>query len=179
MKEIRGLSVASADRLLKGLDMSVSDLMWRISMEHDAAVRAIPVLRNRIGPGSNTSFSEMQGHIPLAESLIKDLINPVAARLCPDLVLPKSLAANDLVLLDQNPIVRRAPETEGLWVVHESGGMRVRYLRMDGERLYVPNELTLEDPRKWHSISLAGLNLLDIVKARIVWFSREIEKPVW
>jgi hypothetical protein len=188
LKNMRALSTCSADRLMRALDLTVSDLLWRVSTEPDAQVRAIPVIRDRIGPGTNAVFTVIRGHIPLPESLLIGLVDPLAARLAPDLVLPRALAAHDLVLLDQNPVARSAPaNSSSAWVVNEGAGAQVRYLRLDRHqkidsdrqndaRLYVADEVTLEDRRKWHAIALYGRNILDIVRARIVWFGREMEK---
>ena len=176
LKKIRALSTAAADRLMRTLDIRITDLLWRVSSERDADVRAIPLLRNRIGPGTDAVFTEIRGHIPLPLSLVRDVVEPLAARLGPDLVLPKPLAAHDLVLLDQNSRLRETPGGNSIWVVSEGAGLRVRYLRMEGARLYVANEVTLDDPRKWHAIPLQGRNILDIVRARIVWMGREMEK---
>ena len=176
LKNIRGLSTDSADRLLRALDLRVADLMWRVSSEPVEDVRAVPLLNNRIGPGSNAVFTAIRGFVPLPQSLLRDLVDPLAARLGPDMVLPKTLAAHDLVLLDQNPAVRAAPGHSDIWVVSEGAGLRVRYLRMGDTRLSIANEVTLEDPGQWNSIPLQGQNILDIVRARIVWMGRELEK---
>jgi hypothetical protein len=176
LKKIRGLSTAAADRLMQTLDIRITDLLWRVSSERDADVRAIPLLRNRIGPGTNAVFTEIRGHIPLPQSLVRDVVEPLAARLGPDLVLPKPLAAHDLVLLDQNPRLRETPGEKSIWIVSEGAGLRVRYLRMEGARLCVANEVTLDDPGKWHAVPLEGRNILDVVRARIVWMGREMEK---
>jgi hypothetical protein len=176
LKNIRSLSLGSADRLMQALDIHAADLMWRVSTELEVAVRAVPIIRSRIGPGADASFSVYQGYIPLPQSLLKGVVDPLAARLGPDLVMPEALAAHDLVLLDQNPQARAAPGGRTFWVVSEGDGLRVRYLRMGGTRLYVANEVTLEDPPKWNSVPLQGRNILDIVRARIVWMGREMEK---
>jgi hypothetical protein len=177
LKNIRVLSTGAADRLMQALDVGVPDLLWRVSTEPDAGVREIPIIRNRIGPGSDAVFSVIRGYFPLPESLLRGLVDPLAARLGPDLVLPKALAAHDLVLLDQNPRVRAEPGGgASVWVVKESASLSIRYLRMRGASLCLANEVTLEDPQQWHSIPLAGRNILDIVRARIVWICREMEK---
>jgi hypothetical protein len=161
---------------MRALDLRVSDLLWRISTEPDADVRAIPMLKNRIGPGADADFTAIHGHIPLPEWLLAGVVDPLAARLASDLVLPRALAAHDLVLLDQNPLIRAAPGYNGIWVVSEGSGLRVRYLRWEAARVRIADEVTLEDPQKWHSIPLQGRNILDIVRARIVWIGREMEK---
>ena len=176
LKKIRVLSTGSADRLMRALDLQTADLLWHFPTENNSGVCAIPMIRNRIGPGTSADLTVMQGHIPFLRAHLKELVNPVAARLGPDLVLPRALAVHDLVLLDQNPIRRSAPGPQGVWVVAEGAGLRVRYLRMAGNHLYVANEVSLEDPQKWHPIPLQGRNILDIVRARIVWMGREMEK---
>jgi hypothetical protein len=175
LKNIRALSTESADRLMHALDLTVPELLWRYSNEVEAGVRAVPVIRNRIGPGTEAVFSIFRGYTPLPVSLVKGLIQPVAARLAPDLVLPKLLAANDLVLLDQNAQVRQEPGGKNCWVVADSSGLRVRYVRLGEGKVYLANEATLSDPRSWQSIPLAGRDILDIVRARIVWIGREME----
>jgi hypothetical protein len=176
LKRIRVLSMGSADRLMRALEVQTSDLLWHFSTESNAGVCAIPMIRNRIGPGTSADLTIIQGHIPFLRAHLKDLINPVAARLGPDLVLPRALAVHDLVLLDQNPCRRLAPGCRSVWVVAEGAGLRVRYLRVDGGNLYVATEGSLEDPEKWYPTPLQGRNILDIVRARIVWMGRELEK---
>jgi hypothetical protein len=175
LKRIRTLSNGSADRLMAALGLSVSDLLWRVAAEPDAGIQAIPVVRNRIGPGTDPVFTVTRGFVPISRSLLTGLADPVAARLGPDLVLPKALAPHDLVLLDQNPLLRASPVGRRLWVVKEEGGLRVRYLRLGGTRLYIANETTVDDPQKWLSVPLKGRNIQDIVRARIVWVGRELD----
>jgi hypothetical protein len=179
LKGIRSLSTGSADRLMSGLGIRVSDLLWGIpaagTPDKDARVSAVPLLRNRIGPGTAGILTVFRGNIPMPGWLLKNLIEPVAARLAPDLVMPAPLAANDLVLLDQNPLVRAAPSGNGVWIVAEGAGLRARYLRLAGARLYVGNEATRSDPQQWLSIPLQGRNILEIVRAYIVWIGREME----
>lgn len=176
LKGIRSLSTNAADRLMHVLNIRVADLLWHISTEPEAGSEAIPIIRGRIGPGSDAVFSEFRGHFTLPRRLLKGLLDPLVARLGPDLVLPHAFAAHDIVLLDQNPERRVAPGSNGVWVVTEDAGLRIRYLQVEGSRICVANEVTLRDPRKWHSIPPPGQNILDIVRARIVWMGREMEK---
>jgi hypothetical protein len=175
LKNIRTFSNESADRLMRVLDIRVPDLLWHVSGEGAEHVCAVPIIRNRIGPGTEAIFTAFRGNMPMPGWLIEHLVEPITARLAPDLVLPAALAANDLVLLDQNPAVRAAPGGDGVWIVAEGAGLRARYLRMDGARLYVGNEVTRGDPQQWLSIPLQGRNILEIVRARIVWIGRKME----
>jgi hypothetical protein len=79
------------------------------------------------------------------------------------------------VLLDQSPALRASPGGRRLWVVKEEGGLRVRYLRLGGTRIYIANEATVDDPQRWLSVPLKGRNILDIVRARVVWVGRELD----
>jgi hypothetical protein len=174
LKRIRTPSTSSADRLMEALGLRVPDLLWRATTDRDFGVQAVPIMRNRIGPGTDASLEMTRGFVPLPESLLRDLVDPIAARVGPDLVLPKALTAHDLVLLDQNPGCRNSPSPESIWVVSEGAGLRLRYIRADGDQLFIANEMTLDDPRRWQSISRMGRNILDVVRAKIVWMSREM-----
>jgi hypothetical protein len=175
LKNIRALSMNSADRLMQALDLSLPDPLWQFPDGMDAGVRVVPVIRDPIGPGMDASLSIFQGNLPFPEGLVKYLVRPVAARLAPDLVLPKPLAANDLALLDQNPADRRQPSENHCWVVADGPGLRIRYVRLGGAMVYLANEPTVGDPRSWQSIPLAGREILDVVRARIVWIGRKME----
>lgn len=175
LKNARAFSVGSHDRLLRALGLGVPDLLWSMPGEGDSQVHAVPIMRSRIGPGTETSLTEYRGHVPMPGWLVKDLVGAVTARLAPDLVLPAALAANDLVLLDQNPAGRARPWEGGLWVVETAAGLRARYLRASGASIYVGNETTRGNPEQWSAIPLGGRNILDVVRARIVWVSRKME----
>jgi hypothetical protein len=177
LKQIRSLSTDSADRLMHALELSVPALLWRFPAESETQVRAVPVLRNSVGPGTEAAFTIFRGYVPFPARLVEGLVEPVAACLGPDLVLPNPLAAKDLVLLDQNPAVRAKPAGAGYWVVADGTGLRVRYVRLSGTKVFLPNEANLKDPSTWQSISLRERNIQEIVRARIVWISREMEGP--
>jgi hypothetical protein len=119
------------------------------------------------------TFVVYRGTMPFPAGLLEGVVDPLAARLAPDLVLPRELAANDIVLLDQNPVIRQNPLGSGVWLIENEGGVFARYLRRNGSELYIANSLTLEHPDRWHAIE-PWRNILDIVRARIVWIGREI-----
>src|ERR1700689_4398778 len=87
-KNIRAFSNNSADRLMRVLDIRMPDLLWQISGEGAVHVRAVPIIRNRIGPGTETIFTVFRGNMPMPGRLVEHLVEPLTARLAPDLVLP-------------------------------------------------------------------------------------------
>jgi hypothetical protein len=174
LKQIRALSPASADRLMQALGVTLPELMWRSTDEKSSAVRIVPMLRHRIGPGMDAALSTVRGFMPFAARAVEGLVQPVAAQLSPDLVLPGALSANDLILLDQNPLVRAEPRGESCWVVAERGGLRVRYVKRGGTKIYLANEATVRDPKLWVAVALGDQGVTDIVLARVVWFGRDV-----
>jgi hypothetical protein len=176
LKRVRSLSTDSADRLMRALNLTAEDLLWAALDGGSTRIRSVPLARNRIGPGYGAELTATRGAMPFPSSLVDPLVGPVAARLAPDLVMHRLLAANDVVLLDQNAAIRTEIKGNGPWVVESSGGLLVRYLRKGGTLLYIANEATLDDAARWQAISLVRHNILDVVRARIVWFGREIQE---
>ena len=193
LKNVRALSPASADRLMRALGLTVADLLWRYPGEIEAGIRAVPLLRSRLGPGGDAVLTAFRGYMPFPLSLLAGLAAPVAALLAPDLVMPAAFAAGDLVLLDQNPDLRLQPDGGGCWVVEDTSGLgsglraglRIRYLRAGnsgqgsaraGETVEIACEAAPNEPLLWQPLPLQGRNILEIVRARIVWIGREMEK---
>jgi len=174
LKRIRALSPGSADRLMQALGLTLPELVWRSPEESGASIREVPMVRNRIGPGMDSSLTVLKGFMPFSTKIVDRLVEPVVAQLGPDLVLPGAVAANDLVLLDQSLTIRAHPRGESCWVVAESSGLRVRYVKMGGTRVYLANEATVRDPKLWEAVPLAGKKVEDVVRARIVWVGREL-----
>lgn len=175
LKNLRSLSPGSADRLMRALNIAVEDLLWRRPGDIQAEVLPVPVLRQRLGPGTEASLEISTGYYPLPSSLVKGVVHPILATLSPDLLLPRPLSPGDLALLDQNPATRANPPDDGYWVVKEPAGLRVRYLKRLEPGIFIADEDTLHDPRQWKPVSAMAGNILEVVRARIVWISRQME----
>jgi hypothetical protein len=173
LKGVRVLSSAACGRLMQALGVTAADLLWPSAGAQDMGIRGVPLMRHRIGPGIDAQLGVHSGFLPLPAALTDKLIEPLAARLAPDLALPPELAPNDTVLLDRNPALRADPPPHGIWVVEAEGGLRVRYLRMEGGSLQV-GIFMQGRPREWQRVALAPRRILDIVKARVVWMSRAL-----
>ena len=175
LKGIRTLSPEAADRLMRAMDITVPQVLWSGGGTDTSEISAIPLLRSRIGPGSAAAFDVFRGYMPFPAALINGLAAPVTAYLAADLALPAEYRAGDLVLLDQNPAMRREPPAHSGFIVAENAGLRVRYVRRARSALEVASQPKFSGD--WQTISLQGRDILDIVRARIVWISREMETP--
>lgn len=182
LKGIRLLSPDAADRLMQTLETSVPLLVWSAASGPGAMdiseISAVPILRSRIGPGAAASLNVFRGYMPFPVGLVANLNEPLAGYLAADLSLPPALLPGDLVLLDQNPVARLDPPSSSCWIVAENAGLRVRYVRRTRGGLELSSRPESSESREWRSISLQGRNILEIVRARIVWIGREMETPL-
>lgn len=175
LKNIRSLSTSSAERLMRALETSVPELLWHYPAAPGGSAHPVPLLSVPIGSGASCSLTSITGYLPFPGRLLRGLTNPLAAYLSPDLVMPSALCAGDLVLLDQNPLLRKYPAGNSIWVVVENGVLRARYVRLIGTKLYLSNQATIGDKKKWEPLRPPGKAVTEIVKARIVWIGRELE----
>jgi hypothetical protein len=173
--EIRGLSPASADRLLAVLQIQLRDLVWGNEEEIEEHTAAIPVLKRSIGPGFYGEPFTTRGIYPMRKADVAGLIDPLIGTLSPDPLMPSELSAGDLVLLDQNPKSRANPTPSSLWVIEDEGGRRARYIAFRSGKPCVADRLTIGNPAQWQAIAQSGRNILDVARARIVWISRKME----
>jgi hypothetical protein len=175
LKGIRTLSPEAADRLMHALDLTIPQVLWAGAGAEVSAILPVPLLRHRIGPGTTASFTAFRGYIPFVGAFVAPLTQPLAAYLGADLALPAECRAGDLVLLDQNPALRAIPAPASCWVVADNAGLRVRYVRRTRGGLAVSGDRDLPDEEGWQTMLFHGRNILDIVRARIVWIGREMD----
>ena len=175
LKGIRVLSTEAADRLMEALGVTIAQVLWSDEATDLAEIRVVPVLRQRIGPGTVASFTAFRDYMPFPASLVAGLTDPLSAWLGPDLALPGAYRAGDLLLLDLNPRYRTNPGIASCWIVAESSGLRVRYVRRDRGMLEAATEPDAAGARGWQPVAVRGRNILDIVRARIVWIGRRME----
>lgn len=177
LKNLRLLSTDSADRLMRALNLSTEDLMWEAAGGSAGGLKPVPVCRTRLGPGFETPLESSSGTMPFPAGLIARLQDPVAARLAPDIAMPSALKAGDVVLLDRNPIIRTHPGGAGIWLIDLYGSLCVRYVRKGGDgHYYVVTEQNLKDSSLWRRIPGPKQTILDVVRAKVVWFGREVQE---
>ena len=171
---VRTFSPRAVGLLMKAMGVTVPDVIWRFPQQGEWT--PIPLLRGRLGPGNEVKFNVFEGFAPFPRSLMASIVQPVAVRLGPDTALPHAFRADDLVLLDQNQDMRRTVPPGWCWVVAVFGGLRVRYLTAGKGRILAGHEGNAGRPANWESLPLKERNILDIVRARLVWTGRKVEK---
>ncbi|MCU1329205.1 MAG: family transcriptional regulator [Bryobacterales bacterium] len=175
LKEVRHLSPESCDKILKALGLSVPDILWWYPGDPDPGTVLVPILRDRIGPGSHVDINVRRGYLVLPRAATGKLTDPVAARIAPDPALPMQFRANDLVVLDRSPVQMLSPPSGWCWVVAEPGGLRVRYVQQEKLALLFSGEPEAGAQYEWKPLCQPGQSPLEVIRGRIVWTSRELE----
>ena len=170
----RAFSPRAVGLLMQAMGVTVPDVIWRLPEQGEWI--PIPLLRGRLGPGNEVRFNVFEGFAPFPGSRMAGIVQPVAVRLAPDTVLPHACRADDLVLLDQSHDLRRTVPPGWCWVVAVFGGLRVRYLMAAKGRILAGHEGNAGRPATWEPLPLREGNILDIVRARLVWTGRKMEK---
>ncbi len=176
LKQVRTLSLEAADQLLLAMNFGVEDLILRFPYGEDMGTRSVPSLNTRIGPGIAAQFREFGGYYPVPAKVALAAVEPIMAQVAPDLGLPVSLQANDIVLVDQNPTFRRSPLPDFPYLVSNGNAALFRYVRLGGTRIYLTDSPARTDPKEWHEIPLQKRDILEVIRGRVVWISRELGK---
>lgn len=81
-------------------------------------------------------------------------------------------ADRDLALLDQSETARTLVQPEGYYVVRTADGLCVRSLQRAENTLFLISEKDRDNPEAWPRLTLAGVDMLDVVMARVIWLNR-------
>jgi hypothetical protein len=171
LKGARALTPGVADPLLARLKLSLRDLL--IAPEEAGGLRQVPELAGLLGPG--LPFPDADHPLlrhTFAASLLANLRDPKVARLAADNALPPEFLPGDLVLLDFDPRPRARPRAECWYAADFSCGPAVRRARLEGGELYLDSAPVSPVT----CISMANKHMLDVLRARIVWLGRQMER---
>lgn len=167
LKGVRILSTGSADRILSRLRMSLWDLVDTMELDSAPAVKKtypdmqVPTLGGRLGPGESAIWTD-----------VNRLENLTLAPLMHDPQMSKLCRTGDWVLLDRSESKRRAPAWEYCYACEWKGEGMLRYVWQAPGWLYLIPEDSRDEPASWQCVDMKGLNILDIVKAQVVWLGR-------
>jgi hypothetical protein len=171
-----------ADQIMRRLRITVLDLMEEKDLAALAPPRAsatsryreVPFLEGEIGPGRPfPAQASLYQRYPFAASDLATLVHPVTARLADDPVMRNLFRANDLVLLDEAEMHRLRPVPTGYYVIDGRGTSMIRHVIRESGVLLLFTDNEPGGDRAF--ISLADRNILDVVKARVVWIGHYLE----
>lgn len=180
LKGTRLLSPGMADQVLRSLKLCVFDLLdpneIRAYEERTDARRAtVPVLKGRLGPGAPFPVEEQSWEpFPFLQSQLDLLEDPALVELGEDPPMQPLFRGGDMALLDRAYRRRRDPQGDGCYALDLGSESLVRRVRRIADRLYLFAPAAAE-PQIDDYISLADRNILEVVRAKIVWIGRNLE----
>jgi len=183
LKGVRILSLRATDTILRRLDLSVADLLDPeeeagrscSTRSRSGSYPEVAVLEGWLGPGLPLPKQASRfERYPFPRPYLASLGNAVMARLAYDPRMTGLFRENDLVLLDQSPGKRRQPDRDSLYVVNRHGEGLVRRLRLERADLLLLKGVRYDQTEHVEVFPLAGMHLLDVVKARVAWVGRSL-----
>lgn len=158
----RVFSSSLADQVMRSLGISLFDLLEPGEGRLGGSV-AVPVLDGR-------------NVIWLPEWLVERLEQAAAFVLSADPGMEPFFHAGDIALVEQSEAARLEPGRRGCYIVEARGELLIRRVRKQRQRLYL---LSLDNPNPlpWDFISLADRNILEVVRAKVIWTGRNLEHP--
>lgn len=178
LKGSRFLSTELADQVLRQLRICLFDLLepgdWQGRRPPAGAFdgRAVAILAGRLGPGEPFPREALWERLPFLEPELVHTEDPALARLAEDPAMASLFQPGDLALLDRSEPRRRQPDAAAWYAVALPGGGFLRRLRREGDHL-----LLTAPGRPADTIPVTDRNILEVVKARVVWIGRNLEPP--
>lgn len=165
-----------------GIDLEdlvpVEEMMKRVPrLDYaDSDYADIPVLKGKLGPGhAFPPEGRIEGYRAFLRSFITGFHRPllIAVGAKEEAMIP-TIQPLDLVLLDTNPVKRKAPRLNRIYAVSLEGGAGLRHCGLAGNSLV----LVAENPRwpegKASNIPLDEKDIFSIVRGEVVWVGREL-----
>jgi hypothetical protein len=181
LKGSRMLTAELADRILLALGLPLISLLTQeelggVGPPGGVEFAAVPVLQGRLGGG--TAFpqpGQQASRYFLPQRLLAAAVSPAVVQLDgAETAMSPFLEPGDWVLLDRSPSVRRRPLFEHAYALSWKGRGYVARCRVVGAALV----LVADNPRQSSDIPSqvprAGLDVLDLVKGRVVWVGRQL-----
>lgn len=180
LKGTRLLSPGMADQVLRSLKLCLFDLLDPQELRaygerSDARYGTVPVLNGRLGPGAPFPDGERAWEpFPFLRSELDRLEQPALVELAEDPPMHPLFRGGDMALLDRAYRRRREPQGDGCYAVDLGPECLVRRVRRIADRLYmiIPGAA---EPAIDEYISLADRNILEVVRAKVVWIGRNLE----
>jgi len=186
LKGVRVLTPDVGDRILAELNISIFDLVdsyWK-RPDKDSGLTGlsrlslIRVLDGRLGPGHpwpvNAGGME-RFRVNLAQ--LAKMTAPVVVRLGADPAMAPLFGSDDCAVLDQGVVARTGLEPDALYAIKWGTNGMLRKLKVDGPFLWVISTEHQKNPERWVAISVSGIDLMQIVRARATLLTPELDWP--
>jgi plasmid maintenance system antidote protein VapI len=184
LKGVRTLSPDIFDLILKYLHLSLLDLAELQEIEAQLQRRRsrergaeVAFLATPIGPGRPWPAAvnwRKSFPAPLPSGRLSSEM--VMAKLAADPAMIATLASHDIALLDTSEARRSAISPQGLYVVERGGEAVLRYIRPGAHGYYLVTDAHLASPSAWEPLALSSAQLIQAVKARVVWLGHERDR---
>jgi hypothetical protein len=174
LKGVRRFHTDLADAVMRSLQISIDELVDAEALSR--AQEAVPLWREVVGPRHRfPEGGQIAGHRVFPVSFLARFADPVLVWLAAeeDGMTPL-IAPGDLVLVDRSEAERRRPVFEGVYVLAFSGEGAVCRCQAVGSALVLLTENTRRSYRLPGHLSLVKRSVLDFVRGRVVWTSREL-----
>jgi hypothetical protein len=186
LKGMRVLTPDIGDRILAELNMSIFDLLdsyWK-TPEKDAGHSAlsrlslIRVLDGRLGP-AHPWPAKVGGMERMRVNLaqLAKMTAPVVVRLGADPAMAPLFGSDDCAILDQGVMVRTGIEPDGLYAIKWGRNGMLRKLKVEAQSLWLISMQDQDNPERWVAVSLAAVELIQIVRARASLLTPELDWP--
>jgi len=186
LKGVRALSAEMADQVVAELRLSALDLLGESELKRPGRASLpggryaeVPLLEGRLGPGH--PFPEVDcpsQAIPFLQAELEGIARPLAVRLAADAQQRLLFHADDIALLAPLPENCRSPLVEGAGnhyaIVLDGSGLIRRVDRRGSRLLLLPEGEGAEAA----CIGVADRNILEVVRARVIWIGRYLERSL-
>lgn len=186
LKGARKLSSKISDSILRLFHISMVDLASLDELEANLQKRRaqqsaaqLAFLESLIGPGQRwpTEINWQDRYpLPLAATMAREGL--AMARLAPDSSMDRTLANADIAILDTSERARSEISPEGLYAIERAGEVLIRYLRPGASGHYLVTDATVNQPEQWERIIVNRVELLAMVRARVLWLGREDDREL-
>ena len=183
LKGVRRARVEFADQVMTLLGIPFLSLFSQEELAGRAPERQfrgapVDLLEGHLGAGARyPRLGEQAERRRLAVPTLSGVIHPVAAQVSTEetsmwpLIYP-----GDVILLDRSPSERRRPRPDYIYAVcWRRRGYLGRCLRLRGALIVMADNPSAR-PQPPTEIPLQGARLLDIVRGKVVWVSREVDR---
>ena len=186
LKGARNLSPEIFDSMLEHFQMSLLDLATAEDLEASLLRRRpaertaeVAVLVGPLGPGMpwSTDIDRRRG-FPLPFPSVAAPPDLLMAQLAEDPEMSATLEVADIALLDLSEQRRRDIVPNGLYVVSRGGEALLRYIRPGARWWYLASDANLNRPFDWEELRLPLAEIIEAVKARVLWLGRERERKL-